>query len=72
MELLLKKVVIHETESDFVWLIDPLDGTSNYLHGFPFYSVSIALKIKIALSMELFTTLYAMSALLLRVDVELV
>lgn len=28
------------------WIIDPLDGTSNYLHGFPFFSVSIALKIK--------------------------
>ncbi len=31
---------------DFVWIIDPLDGTSNYLHGFPFFAVSIALKIK--------------------------
>ena len=30
--------------NDFVWVIDPLDGTTNYLHGFPQYSVSIALK----------------------------
>ncbi len=30
-------------ESDSVWVIDPLDGTTNYLHGFPQYSVSIAL-----------------------------
>lgn len=28
---------------DFVWIIDPLDGTTNYLHGFPQYAVSIAL-----------------------------
>jgi myo-inositol-1(or 4)-monophosphatase len=27
----------------FVWIIDPLDGTTNYLHGFPQYAVSIAL-----------------------------
>lgn len=29
-----------------VWVIDPLDGTSNYLHGYPFYGVSIALMVK--------------------------
>jgi len=28
--------------SDFQWVIDPLDGTTNYLHGFPQFSVSIA------------------------------
>jgi len=28
------------------WIIDPLDGTHNYMHGFPFYAVSIALSIK--------------------------
>jgi myo-inositol-1(or 4)-monophosphatase len=31
---------------DFQWIIDPLDGTTNYLHGFPQFSVSIALKHK--------------------------
>jgi myo-inositol-1(or 4)-monophosphatase len=30
--------------SDHVWVIDPLDGTTNYLHGFPVFSVSIAVK----------------------------
>lgn len=30
--------------SDYEWIIDPLDGTTNYLHGFPQFSVSIALK----------------------------
>ncbi|MEO6929432.1 MAG: inositol monophosphatase family protein [Casimicrobiaceae bacterium] len=30
--------------SAYVWLIDPLDGTTNFLHGFPHYCVSIALQ----------------------------
>jgi len=30
--------------SDFTWIIDPLDGTTNYAHGHPFFCVSIALK----------------------------
>ena len=30
-------------DSDYQWIIDPLDGTTNYLHGFPQYAVSIAL-----------------------------
>jgi len=30
-------------KSDYVWVIDPLDGTTNFLHGFPQYCVSIAL-----------------------------
>lgn len=29
--------------SDFTWVIDPLDGTTNFLHGFPQYCVSIGL-----------------------------
>jgi len=32
------------TDAENVWIIDPLDGTTNFLHGFPQYSVSIALK----------------------------
>ena len=32
--------------SDFVWVIDPLDGTTNFIHGFPVYCVSIALTVK--------------------------
>ena len=31
--------------STYVWLIDPLDGTTNFLHGIPYYCVSIALRI---------------------------
>lgn len=30
-------------KSDYQWIIDPLDGTINFLHGFPQYAVSIAL-----------------------------
>jgi myo-inositol-1(or 4)-monophosphatase len=30
-------------DSEYTWVIDPLDGTNNYVHGIPFYSVSIAL-----------------------------
>jgi myo-inositol-1(or 4)-monophosphatase len=33
-------------DSDFVWIIDPLDGTTNFIHGFPFYAVSIGLAVK--------------------------
>lgn len=29
--------------SEFQWIIDPLDGTTNFIHGFPSYAVSIAL-----------------------------
>jgi len=31
-------------EDEYQWVIDPLDGTTNYLHGFPQFAVSIALK----------------------------
>ncbi|GMR15406.1 MAG: inositol-1-monophosphatase [Gammaproteobacteria bacterium] len=33
-------------DSDFIWIIDPLDGTSNYLHGMPHFAVSIGVQIK--------------------------
>ena len=32
-----------EHKSEFEWIIDPLDGTTNFIHGFPYYCVSIAL-----------------------------
>ena len=32
--------------SEFVWIIDPLDGTTNYLHTYPQFAVSIALAVK--------------------------
>ncbi len=30
-------------DAEYLWIVDPIDGTTNYVHGFPFYSVSIAL-----------------------------
>ncbi|MAS81849.1 MAG: inositol monophosphatase [Legionellales bacterium] len=33
-------------DSEFLWIIDPLDGTTNFLHGFPHFAVSIALQDK--------------------------
>src|ERR1700760_1605019 len=31
-------------DNEFVWIIDPLDGTTNFLHGFPTFAVSIAVE----------------------------
>ena len=33
-------------DSECVWIIDPLDGTTNFIHGFPVYCVSIALAVR--------------------------
>src|SRR6195952_97384 len=33
-------------DSDYLWIIDPLDGTTNFIHGFPVYAVSIALSFR--------------------------
>ncbi len=36
----------HSQSSDHVWIIDPLDGTTNYAHAYPFFAVSIALEME--------------------------
>ena len=36
----------HEVSSEYRWIIDPLDGTLNFTHGFPIFSVSLALEVK--------------------------
>ena len=33
----------HSADAEYMWVIDPLDGTTNFLHGFPQYCVSIGL-----------------------------
>ena len=33
-------------DSDTIWIIDPLDGTTNFLHGFPQFCVSVAVQVK--------------------------
>jgi myo-inositol-1(or 4)-monophosphatase len=42
--------VADPANAEFLWVIDPLDGTTNFLHGFPQYCVSIALLHKGVLS----------------------
>jgi myo-inositol-1(or 4)-monophosphatase len=37
-------LAVENDGSPFRWIIDPLDGTTNYVHGFPYYCVSIALE----------------------------
>jgi myo-inositol-1(or 4)-monophosphatase len=34
---------LHSSQSEFLWVIDPLDGTTNFAHGYPFIAISIAL-----------------------------
>src|SRR5687767_9956051 len=33
-----------ESSSEYRWIVDPLDGTTNYAHGYPVFCVSIALE----------------------------
>jgi myo-inositol-1(or 4)-monophosphatase len=33
----------HRSSSDYCWYVDPLDGTTNYAHGFPVYCVTLGL-----------------------------
>ncbi|MDC3082263.1 inositol monophosphatase [Candidatus Pelagibacter sp.] len=36
---------IENQDKDKIWIIDPIDGTTNFLHGIPHFAISIALKI---------------------------
>ena len=38
--------VINKSDTDNYWIIDPIDGTTNFLHGIPHFAISIALKNK--------------------------
>lgn len=40
---LTEEKTVTQTESAYRWVIDPLDGTMNYIHGIPLYSISVAL-----------------------------
>ena len=37
---------IINSDSENTWIIDPIDGTTNFLHGIPHFAISIALKSK--------------------------
>lgn len=43
---LTEEKTIEQSEAEYQWIIDPLDGTTNFVHGFPAFSVSIALTYK--------------------------
>ncbi len=38
--------IINNSDKDVFWIIDPIDGTTNFLHGIPHFAISIALKFK--------------------------
>jgi len=37
---------IKNDDNDYIWVIDPIDGTTNFLHGIPHFCISIGLKFK--------------------------
>ena len=37
---------IENKDNDKIWIIDPIDGTTNFLHGIPHFAISVALKIE--------------------------
>jgi len=43
-DILAEEFTYVDRGSDFRWIIDPLDGTTNYAHGYPVFCVSIALQ----------------------------
>ncbi len=45
-DILAEENTYESRESSLKWIIDPLDGTTNYAHGFPWFCVSIALEIE--------------------------
>ena len=38
--------IINNADKDNIWIIDPIDGTTNFLHGIPHFAICIALKSK--------------------------
>ena len=38
--------IIKNKDKENIWIIDPIDGTTNFLHGIPHFAISIALKSK--------------------------
>ena len=42
--------IIKNNDQESIWIIDPIDGTTNFLHGIPHFAISIALKVENNLS----------------------
>ena len=57
-----------DTGSDYRWYVDPLDGTTNFAHGFPVFCVSMGLEYKGNSSLAWFTIRRATKCLLLNPD----
>src|SRR5262245_24777427 len=45
-EILAEEGGLAESSSEYRWVVDPLDGTTNYAHGYPMFCISIALEHK--------------------------
>lgn len=43
---LTEEETVEQQKGDYRWIIDPLDGTTNFLHQLPFFSISVALQYK--------------------------
>ncbi|HET7292072.1 MAG TPA: inositol monophosphatase family protein [Vicinamibacteria bacterium] len=44
-DIVTEETAIERTGSRFVWFVDPLDGTTNFAHGYPFFCASVALAV---------------------------
>lgn len=45
-DILSEESDFNSSDSPYLWIVDPLDGTTNYAHDYPCFSVSIALQVK--------------------------
>jgi len=44
-DIVAEETALDRTGSRFVWFVDPLDGTTNFAHGYPFFCASVALAV---------------------------
>ena len=44
-DIVTEETVLERTGSRYVWFVDPLDGTTNFAHGYPFFCASVALTV---------------------------
>ena len=45
-DIVTEETHIDRTGSRHVWYVDPLDGTTNFAHGYPFFCASVALAVR--------------------------
>jgi myo-inositol-1(or 4)-monophosphatase len=44
-DIITEESLLEQTGSRYVWFVDPLDGTTNFAHGYPFFCTSVALTV---------------------------